>query len=271
MESCSLEERKLRNKEKTCDVREIALEYLKAAAGIYMKGKVDMEYTVLGADDEVEILDSLELFLNKEGIRFIKADNGISALELFKSENPHMVLLDVMMPGLDGFSVLRKIREVSHVPAIMITAKSEDYDKILGLELGADDYIAKPFNPMEVVARIKAQLRRNYDYHEEAAAKTYKAFGIELDAEAKSVKKDGESLSLTSTEYKILELLMTHPGRIFTKQQIFEYAWEDDFIADDSTIMVHISNLRNKITAGDKDTVIIKTVKGLGYRFEKEQ
>ena len=131
MESCSLEERKLRDKEKTCDVREIALEYLKAAAEIYMKGKVDMEYTVLGADDEVEILDSLELFLNKEGIRFIKADNGISALELFKSENPHMVLLDVMMPGLDGFSVLRKIREVSHVPAIMITAKSEDYDKIL--------------------------------------------------------------------------------------------------------------------------------------------
>ena len=229
-----------------------------------------MKYTVLGADDEVEILDSLELFLNKEGIHFIKADNGISALELFKSENPHMVLLDVMMPGMDGFSVLRKIREVSRVPAIMITAKSEDYDKILGLELGADDYIAKPFNPMEVVARVKAQLRRNYDYHEETP-KTYRAFGIELDTEAKSIKKDEEILSLTGTEYKILELLMTHPGRIFTKQQIFEYAWDDDYIADDSTIMVHISNLRNKLTAGDKDTVIIKTVKGLGYRFEKEQ
>ena len=228
-----------------------------------------MEYKVLGADDETEILDSLELFLNKEGIKFIKADNGISALELFKSENPHMVLLDVMMPGLDGFSVLRKIREVSHVPAIMITAKCEDYDKSLGLELGADDYIAKPFNPMEVVARIKAQLRRNYDYHEETR-KTYKAFGIELDTDAKSVTKDGESLALTGTEYKILELLMPNPGRIYTKQQIFEYVWEGDYIADDSTIMVHISNLRNKLQGGDKDTVIIKTVKGLGYRFEKE-
>ena len=170
-----------------------------------------MEYTVLGADDEVEILDSLELFLNKEGIRLIKADNGISALELFKAENPHMVLLDVMMPGMDGFTVLRKIREKSHVPAIMITAKSEDYDKILGLELGADDYISKPFNPMEVVARIKAQLRRNYDYHEAASTKVYRAFGIELDVDAKSVKRDGEAVLLTGTEYKILSFLCPMP------------------------------------------------------------
>ena len=229
-----------------------------------------MQYRVLGADDEVEILDSLELFLNKEGIRLIKADNGISALELFKAENPHMVLLDVMMPGMDGFTVLRKIREESHVPAIMITAKSEDYDKILGLELGADDYISKPFNPMEVVARIKAQLRRNYDYHETASTKVYSAFGIELDADAKSVKRDGESVLLTGTEYKILELLMSNAGRIYTKQQIFEYAWEGEYIADDSTIMVHISNLRNKLKRADDDKVIIKTVKGLGYKFEKE-
>ena len=229
-----------------------------------------MEYVVLGADDEVQILDSLELFLNKEGIKLIKADNGISALRLFQSENPSLVLLDVMMPGLDGFAVLRKIREVSHVPAIMITAKSEDYDKILGLELGADDYISKPFNPMEVVARVKAQLRRNYDYHEEATNKVYKAFGIELDTQAKSVTRDGESIALTGTEYKILELLMPNPGRIYTKQQIFEYVWEGDYIADDSTIMVHISNLRNKLKRDGDETVIIKTVKGLGYKFEKE-
>ena len=228
-----------------------------------------MGYTVLGADDEMEILDSLELFLGKEGIRLLKADNGISALELFQSQKPHMVLLDVMMPGLDGFSVLRKIRETSHVPAIMITARSEDYDKILGLELGADDYVTKPFNPMEVVARIKAQLRRNYDYHEEQA-KTYKAFGIELDTAARSVTGNGEPLELTGTQYRILELLMTHPGRIYTKQQIFEYAWENDYVADDSTIMVHISNLRNKLQAISGDRTVIKTVKGLGYRFEKE-
>jgi len=177
----------------------------------------------------------------------------------------------VMMPGLDGFAVLKKIREVSHVPAIMITAKSEDYDKILGLELGADDYITKPFNPMEVVARVKAQLRRNYDYHEEVTNKVYKAFGIELDTDAKSVTRDGESIALTGTEYKILELLMPNPGRIYTKQQIFEYVWEGDYIADDSTIMVHISNLRNKLKRDGDDTMIIKTVKGLGYKFEKEK
>ena len=228
-----------------------------------------MEYVVLGADDETEILDSLELFLNKEGIRLIKADNGVSALDLFKTQKPHMVLLDVMMPGLDGFSVLRKIRETSHVPAIMITARSEDYDKILGLELGADDYVTKPFNPMEVVARIKAQLRRNYDYQEERG-RTYRAFGIELDPSARSVTGKGEPIELTGTEYRILELLMTHPGRIFTKQQIFEYAWENDYIADDSTIMVHISNLRNKLQNAAGGATVIKTVKGLGYRFEKE-
>lgn len=228
-----------------------------------------MEYVVLGADDEMEILDSLELFLNKEGIRLIKADNGMAAVDLFKTEKPHMVLLDVMMPGLDGFSVLRKIRETSHVPAIMITARSEDYDKILGLELGADDYITKPFNPMEVVARIKAQLRRNYDYQEERG-RTCRAFGIELDLSARSVTGNGEPIELTGTEYRILELLMTHPGRIFTKQQIFEYAWENDYIADDSTIMVHISNLRNKLKNVAGGATVIKTVKGLGYRFEKE-
>ncbi len=228
-----------------------------------------MQYIVLAADDETVLLDSLELFLNKEGIKLLKADNGISALELFKKEQPHLVLLDVMMPGLDGFAVLRKIRDDSHVPAIMLTARTEDYDKILGLELGADDYITKPFNPLEVVARIKAQLRRNYDYHEVSSSSVYKAFGIELNKEAKSVTSDGNALSLTSTEYKILELLMPHPGHIYTKKQICEYVWDGEDMADDSTIMVHISNLRNKLKR-DEDTVIIKNVKGLGYKFEKE-
>lgn len=228
-----------------------------------------MEYTVLGADDEIELLDSLELFLSKEGIRFFKVDNGLSALEQFKEKKPHMLLLDVMMPGLDGFSVLKKIRETSHVPVIMLTARNEDYDKILGLELGADDYVSKPFNPMEVVARIKAQLRRNYDYHEQVAS-TYSAFGIELNTDARSVSRNGVSIALTGTEYKILELLMPHPGHIFTKQQITEYVWENNYAADDSTVMVHISNLRNKLKKADDDTVMIKAVKGLGYKFEKE-
>ena len=227
-----------------------------------------MGYTVLGADDEIEILDSLELFLEKEGIRLLKADNGISALELFRKEEPDMVLLDVMMPGIDGFKVLKRIREISHVPAIMITARDEDYDKILGLELGADDYITKPFNPLEVVARIKAQLRRTYDFRQDTF-NVYKAFGIELNKDAKSVTRNGDNVQLTSTEYKILELLMPHPGHIFTKKQISEYVWDGEDMVDDSTIMVHISNLRNKLKTDE--TSIIKTVKGLGYKIEKEK
>ena len=227
-----------------------------------------MGYTVLGADDEIEILNSLELFLEKEGIRLLKADNGISALELFRKEEPDMVLLDVMMPGIDGFKVLKRIREISHVPAIMITARDEDYDKILGLELGADDYITKPFNPLEVVARIKAQLRRTYDFRQDTF-NVYKAFGIELNKDAKSVTRNGDNVQLTSTEYKILELLMPHPGHIFTKQQISEYVWDGEDMVDDSTIMVHISNLRNKLKTDE--TSIIKTVKGLGYKIEKEK
>ena len=225
---------------------------------------------ILIVEDERLLADTLCTMLEARGYEAEAVYDGESGREWALTGVYDLLILDVMMPGLDGFAVLRKIREVSHVPAIMITAKSEDYDKILGLELGADDYISKPFNPMEVVARVKAQLRRNYDYHEEATNKVYKAFGIELDTQAKSVTRDGESIALTGTEYKILELLMPNPGRIYTKQQIFEYVWEGDYIADDSTIMVHISNLRNKLKRDGDETVIIKTVKGLGYKFEKE-
>ena len=131
-----------------------------------------MEYKVLAADDETELLDALELYTERENIKLIKTDNGITALELFRSEKPHLVLLDIMMPGLDGFAVLKKIRDESKIPAIMLTARDEDYDTILGLELGADDYITKPYNPMVVVGRIKAQLRRNYDYKDNQARRT---------------------------------------------------------------------------------------------------
>lgn len=233
---------------------------------------IDGKYVILAADDEVELLNSLELFLTRENILLIKAKDGITALELFEKESPDMVLLDVMMPGLDGFKVLERIRATSKIPAIMMTARSEDYDKILGLSLGADDYIVKPYNPLEVVARVKAALRRSYDYVEvtPASKSVIKQFDIELDTDSMVVKKNGTEIVLTKTEYKILELLMKSPGRIFTKQQIFDYAREDDFIADDSTVMVHVSNLRNKLEDNSKNSRYIKTVKGLGYRFEKE-
>lgn len=231
-----------------------------------------MDYKVLAADDETELLDALELYMTCEDIRLIKADDGIEALSLFHKETPHLVLLDIMMPGLDGFSVLQKIREESKIPAIMLSAKGEDYDKILGLELGADDYITKPFNPMEVVARIKAQLRRNYDYQDTHAKESsvITLFGLTLNKEEGNVQKNGVPVELTKTEFLILELLMSNPGRIFTKQQIINYAWGNDYMADDNTVMVHISNLRGKIEEQPQSPVMLKTIKGLGYKFEKE-
>ena len=231
-----------------------------------------MEYKVLAADDETELLDALELYTERESIKLIKADNGITALELFRSEKPHLVLLDIMMPGLDGFAVLKKIREESKIPAIMLTARIEDYDKILGLELGADDYITKPYHPMVVVARIKAQLRRNYDYKDNntAESKEIKCFDIVLNKDEGAVTKGGKTIELTKTEFLILELLMQNRGRILTKQQIFDYAWDSGYIADDNTVMVHISNLRAKIEDNPKTPKILKTIKGLGYKIEKE-
>lgn len=230
-----------------------------------------MEYKVLAADDETELLDALELYTERENIRLIKTDNGISALELFHSEKPHLVLLDIMMPGLDGFAVLKRIRAESKVPAIMITARGQDYDKILGLELGADDYITKPYNPLVVVARIKAQLRRNYDYRDDAVQEAeLRCFDLALNRLEGVVRKNGRPIELTKTEFLILELLMENRGRIFTKQQIFDYAWDDGYIADDNTVMVHISNLRSKIEDNPRSPKLLKTIKGLGYKLEKE-
>lgn len=234
-----------------------------------------MEYTVLAADDEKELLDVLELYLHKENIQLIKAENGQQALEEFKKQTVHLVLLDVMMPEKDGFSVLREIRKTSHIPAIMLTARSEDYNKILGLELGADDYITKPFNPLEVVARINAQLRRNYHYEQqecagkEAREKPLALHGLELLMQEGRLTKNGADVVLTSTELKILHLLMSHPGRVFTKQQIYENVWEEYYMESDGSILVHISNLRNKIEDEPKQPRILKTIKGLGYKVER--
>lgn len=230
-----------------------------------------MRYRVLAADDETELLDALELYAEREDIELIKADGGVSALELFAKEKPHLVLLDIMMPEPDGFSVLRRIRAESSVPAIMLTARGEDYDKILGLELGADDYITKPFNPLEVVARIKAQLRRCYDYKGSSSDDELRCFDIVLNRSEGCAYRGGRALELTKTELLILELLMSGHGRIFTKRQIFDYARNGEYIADDNTVMVHISNLRAKIEDDPKAPKILKTVKGLGYKIEKEQ
>lgn len=229
-----------------------------------------MEYTILAADDETEILDALELYMNKDGFQLIKASTGLEALDFFYKNEVHLVLLDIMMPGLDGFSVLRKIREKSTVPAIMISARHADYDKILGLELGADDYISKPFNPLEVIARVKAQLRRRYAYlppltPEKNETITHKNLSMNLSEGV--FLKGGKEISLTSTEMKMLKLFMDNPGRVFTRRQIYEHVWEDSFAGGDNTVLVHISNLRNKLDDADRPSSYIKTIKGLGYKI----
>lgn len=231
-----------------------------------------MNYIVLAADDEIELLDALELYMEKENITLLKAKDGIEAIQLFEKNQVHLVLLDIMMPKLDGFGVLKKIRQVSKVPAIMCTARGEDYDKILGLELGADDYITKPYNPMEVMARIKAQLRRNYDYlgTDSKKEEVIQIGPLRLSPQEGCLYRNNEVITLTKTEFLILKLLMLNPGRIFTKQQIFHAVWEEEYFGDDSTIMVHMSNLRAKIEENPKSPVWLKTVKGLGYKFERE-
>ena len=231
-------------------------------------------YTILAADDETELLDILELYLEREEITVCKAKDGIEAMKIFKQEQIHLALLDIMMPGLDGFAVLRKIRESSKIPVIMLTAKNQDYDKILGLEIGADDYITKPYNPLEVTARIKAQLRRKYDYREDAReSKSILVLrDVEMNVPEGTVERNGQSVGLTPTEFRILKVFLEHPGRIFTKQQIFEQVWDEMYAGDDNTVMVHISNLRSKLEDGQEGkTPFIKTINGLGYKIEKEE
>ena len=230
-----------------------------------------MQYKILAADDEKELLEVLKLFLEKEGMEMVMALDGPEALEVFLKEKPHLVLLDIMMPKKNGFEVLKEIRRQSNIPALMVTAKIQDYDKILGLELGADDYITKPYNPMEVVARVKAQLRRYYDYGaNESVSEEIKRQTLTLKPSEGLLLKNDQPVLLTGTEFKILELFMKNPGRVYTKQQIFDYAWEDPYMGDDNTIMVHVSNIRGKIEDNPKQPEMLKTVKGLGYKFEKD-
>ena len=230
-----------------------------------------MEYTVLLCDDEKEILDVLELYLNKEGFKTIKAKDGVEALNIRKKEKIDLAIIDIMMPKIDGYRVLKEIRKESNIPIILLSAKSQDDDKILGLDVGADDYITKPFNPLEVMARVKAQIRRVYKLTDgEANEKDVIEIGdIVLDNFNVKVKFKGNDLELTSIEYKILKYFMENSGRILTKNQIFEEVWNESFLGGDNTIMVHISRLRDKIEDNGRTPKYLKTIRGLGYRFEK--
>lgn len=223
---------------------------------------------VMIVDDDRDIVDSIAIFLSAEGYGVFKAYNGIDALELLTEHEIHLMLLDIMMPKLDGIKTLMKLRETKNIPVILISAKSEDADKIFGLTAGADDYITKPFNPSELVARVKSQLRR-YTQLGAMEKKSGKITieGLELDTEAKTVTVDGEPVRLTPIEYKILELLCRNRGRVFSSEDIYRNVWNEENAVGDSTIAVHVRHIREKIEINPKEPRYLKVVWGIGYKI----
>ncbi|WP_195278480.1 response regulator transcription factor [Clostridium sp. J1101437_171009_A5] len=220
---------------------------------------------ILIAEDDADIRSLLRLYLEGEGMRVLEAADGNAALELAREHTPDMAILDVMMPGLNGFELTRALRQYSDLPILILSAKSQDNDKILGLNLGADDYIAKPFNPVEIAARVKAQLRRTA----RRSGNVLTVRDLALDTASFQLTKRGEPILLTPMEYKILAMLMRSPGRIFTKIQLYEGAIGTYFEGDDNTMMVHISKLRDKLEDDPRHPQYIITVRGLGYKLEK--
>ena len=228
-------------------------------------------YNILICDDDKDIVSALDIYLTSEGYKTYKAYDGLEALKIVDREDIQLVLLDVMMPGLDGIRTTAKLRENKNIPIILLTAKSEDSDKILGLNIGADDYITKPFNPIEVIARVKSQLRRytTLGGREKIEDNVIRNGGIALDDGAKSVTVDGESVSLTPIEYNILKLLLRSPGRVYSTSQIYEQVWNDPSLGSENTVAVHIRHLREKIEIDPANPRYIKVVWGLGYKMEK--
>jgi DNA-binding response OmpR family regulator len=227
-------------------------------------------YRVLVVDDDKEIRDAIEIYLRNEGIAVVKAQDGIEAIEALNEQEIHLIVLDVMMPRQDGISTTFKIREKKNIPIIMLSAKSEDTDKVWGLQAGADDYVTKPFNPLELIARVKSQLRRyvtlgTYD----GARKIVQLNGLTLDPSAKEVAVNGEPVKLTPIEYRIVEFLMTHAGRVFSMNEIYERVWNEPGFNAENTVAVHIRNIREKIEIDPKNPRYLKVVWGIGYKMEK--
>ena len=226
---------------------------------------------ILVCDDDTAIVDSIEIYLQQEGYHVIKAYDGVQALEVLHKEEIQLVIIDVMMPRLDGIRAILKIREESNMPIIVLSAKTADSDKILGLNVGADDYVSKPFNPLELVARVKSQLRRYTRLGTMAPEKSsvIRIGGLELDPECKTVSVDGAEVRLTPIEYGILELLCRNPNRVFSTDEIYRQVWNEDVVVNDRTIAVHIRRIREKTEINPKEPKYIKVVYGLGYKCEK--
>ena len=228
-------------------------------------------FNILICDDQPDIVNALKIYLTPEGYHLYEAFNGHEALEIVKSNDIHLILLDVMMPGMDGITATAKIREFSNVPIILLTAKSETEDKVLGLNVGADDYITKPFVPVEVLARVRSQLRRyaklgSRPREEEPGVLTVGA--ISLDDSTKTVRVEGESVALTPTEYSILHLLMSNPGKVFSTKKLYEAVWQETALGSEGAVAVHIRHLREKIEIDPSEPRYLKVVWGQGYKME---
>ena len=225
---------------------------------------------VLVVDDEDEIRDAIEIYLRNEGLKVYKAKDGIEALMLLEEVDVHLIIMDIMMPRMDGIKATFKIREKKNIPIIMLSAKSEDTDKILGLNIGADDYITKPFNPVELVARVKSQLRRyiNLGVYKQSTDEI-SVRGLVLNKTTKVVAVDGEEIKVTPIEFGILELLMENLGRVFSIDEIYERVWKEPCYNADNTVSVHIRRIREKIEINPKDPRYLKVVWGIGYKIEK--
>lgn len=231
-------------------------------------------YNILVCDDERDIVSALKIYLEAEGYSVFEAFNGAEAIECVKNKEIHLVLMDIMMPKTDGITAMIKIREISNIPVVLLTAKGEDTDKILGLNIGADDYITKPFNPVEVIARIRSQLRRYFMLGcgtEINSENTLCIGSVKLNDNSKQVFVDGEEVFLTPTEYEILKLLMKNKGKVLSPKEIYESVWNDEPIGAESTVAVHIRHLREKIEINPAEPRYVKVVWAHGYKFEKDE
>jgi DNA-binding response OmpR family regulator len=225
---------------------------------------------ILVCDDDKAIVDAIEIYLTNEGYSILKAFNGVEAIEVIRDHEIHLIIMDIMMPKMDGIRATMKIREENNIPLIMLSAKSEDSDKILGLNLGADDYITKPFNPLELIARVKSQLRRYTTLGSlETRSNVYQTGGLMIDDERKTVTVDGEEVHLTPVQYKILKLLTANVGRVFSIEEIYEKVWNETSFSPENTVTVHIRKIREKIEINPREPKYLKVVWGVGYKVEK--
>ena len=229
---------------------------------------------VLVVDDDREIVKAIDILLRKEGYEVLKAYDGLQALDILAREQVRLVLIDVMMPRLDGLSALMRIRERANIPVIVLSAKSEETDKVLGLSMGADDYVAKPYNPQELAARVKSHLRRFTtlgDIHAGARASEIRNGRLLYNTEERTLYADGEPVRLTATETKIVDLFIRNPGRVFPAEEIYRRVWEEEAFASENTVMVHIRRIREKLELNPKEPEYIKVVWGIGYKMEKQE